>query len=411
MSIIDTFSRITSHPFPSKIVVLLSLIIGFISLLPSSMFAQSEFYHADSADVHLYPTGHLDETKCLALYDTSVIEMHTWYYYEPYCIITDSIYYIEDKSFHEQRVFKILADKKIIASLRYYEDTVYVKEYYTNHTHEYQANKLTEFQTKPYKSSDMTKFGWSTRERKDGTTLDSIYIENDQIAIYKQYYENGQLKRHEFIKSGIAKRIDYKENGKVNKSKKLKRQRHRNLIYIPDSLDVQIYTPGKGTLFDCIALFDTTHIKYHTWRYSSPYRMISDSSYFTGDDLVQVQKVYKFFPKKEIVAELIYSNDTVRVELYGTNSLIKYSATKVNFTGNNWYEVNSYNRDGWSVTTENGYISDSTFYENDNRKISKQFYANGQLKLYYNNGKTLEYKKNGKVRNKISFSLLDVFAQ
>jgi hypothetical protein len=312
----------------------------------------------------------------------------------------------------EQRLYELVPEKKMVTKLTYMNDTVYVEKYRQYGIGTYQAIKLTTFKTEPYVISDMKYFGWAIWNNS-GSPVDSAFFINDHMTIYKRFYDNGQLERHEYIEDAKVKRIDYKENGKIQKRM---RNRGRNIfrsnrLYIPDSTDIQFYSTENKAIFMCAARFDTSIIKLHTWFcfINASHQLISDSSYHREGKLIREQKIYSRGPDKRIDMKFLYYNDTVTVESSSWNGIEnKYIAAKSTDT----YSMGEYEKFDWYVTRHNdGYVMDSIFYENGIELINKQFYDTGQLKSHRyqtpNGFETVEYKENGKIRNRFKLRVFN----
>ncbi|MEQ6120328.1 hypothetical protein [Reichenbachiella sp. MALMAid0571] len=366
-------------------------------------YAQTRYYHVDSAEFHLKPSDEKVISDCVFYKDSTNIEIHTWFHYDPYMLISDSAYFVNGILFKEQNLYGKSANEMSKTKLIYHDDTVFVTTKGLHGSYSYSAIKMSGFDSMNYPNSDMKLFGWSIVKSHSGQITDSIYHQDDQMRIYKQFHNNGQIGRHEYIENGEVKTFLYKENGRRIKGKN---RIWNQYVNYPDSADVKYYSPDNQEFFGCYAEGDTAIVKMLTWTYYRPYQLIGDSSYYTNDGLIREQELYWFDLEKIVSDKFIYHGDTVDRESNGRNS--KYFSQYIKTVNcQDQYSVygdkTGYKLFGWSITIhDEGYVMDSTYYENDTRRIFKEYYDNGQLKLYlnlYDSIKTkVEYKRNGKLR-------------
>jgi hypothetical protein len=347
------------------------------------------------------------KSECISFKDTTKIELHTWYYYEPHSLISDSSYSINGEFFKEQNLFIKYAKGLSMVKLTYHYDTVFVTVNSDFGSYQYSAIKMSNFDTIP--NPDMKLFGWSTLNSHSGEIIDSIFYKDDQIQVFKHFYKNGQLERHEYKENGEAKIFLYKENGRRIKRKNRIFNRY---VYYLDSADVKYYSKNNELLFGSHIEGDTSIVKMFTWTHYMPHQSISDSSYYSNGKLIRKQELYWLVPEKIESDRFIYHGDTVfhKSRLKESTKYSQFTKTLAHEDNYDWVSIYGYKTDykqfGWSITNQNeGYISDSTFYENGEQFIVKKFYRTGQLKFHRYQRKdetiTVEYKKSGKIRDRI----------
>ncbi len=161
---------------------------------------------------------------------------------------------------------------------------------------------------------------------------------------------------------------------------------------------------------------DTTIIKSYTWLHYYSYEdyshLISDSTFYRNGVEAHLQRLYLVTPRKVLHYQFTYFNDSVEVERYWDEFIEKYMLTKQQhyqvstFHPFGQFFENDFWKNGLSVTTSNeGFISDSTYYIMDDIYWEKEFYPDGNIKShrYKTDSSTvlIEYSKNGKIRERL----------
>lgn len=388
-----------------------SLFLLFIQFFTHA--SAQKYYHADSAITHFYPKSELIESACLPLNDTSIVQIHTWNYYQPGQVIFDSTYIDMGRVVRKQKLYNSDSIMSLSTKFVYCQDTVDVTHYWRLGTFEYSTVKMTTFDHLFISDYDLNIFGWATAKNLSGQITNSYYNENTQVLKYKEYYDNGQLKQHEYFENGKFRRISYKKNGKKKKDKRYHIRRHIHMI---DSTDVTYRTSNGSLISECMAENDTSIVKKYTWANRNRHQAVEDTSYLLNGTLVREQRLYLPYHEKNISNTYIFRGDTVYCESYWED-LTRYSQaikTKIEseYEYHTAYGINwDYQKFGWSIDKhKNGYISDSTFYEGNEAIITKRFYESGQLEYHRRPAdegfETTEYKRNGKVRRRINSTLM-----
>lgn len=393
------------QPFTPQIMRWIYL-TALITLTVYVSSAQTQYFFVDTVSNGIV----LEETslnlKKIRYKDTSIIELHTWYYFNPGMIISDSAYYSNGRQLRKQTLMTNRPAERL--EFEFKGDTVSVEFDIAGNSRRYSALKIRDsnFNVAPWPI--MNRFGWDVRKR-DGQVIDSILFEDNRPQSYKGYYANGQIAHYEFITNGKVNVIAYKENGRRIKSKKHLSNRY---IYIPDTATVLQYSQGSVNTRR-YSEKDTTLVKMFTWQHYLPGHLISDSVYRLNGALVQEQKLY--WPiSKTPQFKFIYKGDTIFKEYYGKDFInysqsIKSDASSMDVDVWTEYGYNiDFRKFGWSTAIHNdGYTMDSTLYHNGEVLQSKTFYSSGKLKShrYREEGNLTEvkYRKNGKLRYNMDF--------
>ncbi|MFY0628630.1 MAG: hypothetical protein JXR07_20195 [Reichenbachiella sp.] len=382
----------------------------FLVLSSFSLFAQIQFFHADSAGIHLNLLDSTIQSLCVPLYDTSIIKMHTWMYYKPQSLISDSSYFENDRKIIVQKITShnpiVIVDK-----LTYHDDTVYVENMWHDQIHSYHAIQLPKLQKNPYRANNIELFGWSINRDRSGYIHDSTFYLRNQPIIYKQFYSNGQLKHHQYFENGEPKYEQFKENGKT-----IKNNNGSHIIYMLDSVNLESYALDNTKTQTKVVRGDTSIIKLHTWAHLwGSNQIIFDSTYILNDRKIQVQRIYWPTPEKKRTYIFKYIGDTVQQIYFSKFGISTSQLVKTNDGSNeelwNYGHTTDYQDFGWSVIHhKDGYILDSTSYDKGVFQCTKRFYPTGEIKTHILPKDSVkltivEYKKSGKIRQKTeSFS-------
>ncbi len=366
----------------------------FVSVAFFVSCAQTQYFFVDS----LSNGSSLGKTnitlKEITYKDTSVIELHTWYYYNPGMIISDSTFHANGQQRRKQTLITKEPTEKL--EFEYRGDTVLAEFDLAGNSWMYSALKIRDpnFEVAPWPNMDQ--FGWDVRMR-DGQVVDSVLFEDNRPQLYRSYYANGQLAHYEFIENGKVHVIDYRENGRRIKSKRYQSNRY---VHIPDTVNVLQHASGRAKTLRYVQE-DTTLVKMFTWQHYLPGHWISDSTYRMNSALVHEQKLY--WPiSKAVDSKFIYCGDTIFQEYYGKDFTNYTQSIRIDDVSKT-YGYNDFREFGWSISIhKNGYIMDSTLYDNGEVLQSKTFYSSGQLKShrYREEGELSEvkYRRNGKIK-------------